>query len=616
MKALLRIIPLIKHERGSLVIATGCMVLYALSTSFFAFLSGPLLKFLFTGNLTDVLKDSEGQLRDGWKVFPADLLHTLEGLSPSDGALVIPGLLVLTAVVKGIGQAGQFYFVGKIAQSTLRRIRQDFFGSLLRQAPAFFNKRAHGDLLSRLTNDANHVEQALFYGLGPLVREPLVLLSLLSYLFYSDAQLALLTFITIPLAAVPLVRFTRWLKKVSTRGQIAQAEINSASYETLAGVQIVQSFSNEQQEAERLEAAGTRYYHQMLISYFIRAVRTPIMEILGALTLACLLAFLSHQVRENNADTAHYMSFLAAFFFMYDPLKRLGKVADFLATGDAAAERLLEITELEPTVQDAPDAVALPRFSEAVHFNNVEFAYTHKPVLQGLNLTLLAGQTVALVGASGSGKTTIANLLPRFWDIHSGQILIDRVPLDKVKLSSLRKQISVVNQETFLFNTSVHDNIAYGSPNASAEEVAAAAKAAHADHFVRELPEGYDTIVGERGVTLSGGQRQRISIARALLKDSPLLILDEATSALDIESEHHVQAALETLMKGRTTLVIAHRLSTVRNASRIAVISGGRVIEEGTHGELLPADGEYARLYKMQFGRNTAPTTPPEEAAS
>ena len=607
MKALRRITPHLRHERPSLIIAGVCMIVYALSTAFYAFISGPLLKFLFTGNLSDVLLNSQGELRSGWKIFPSEFIHTLQTLDATYAALFIPTLLVIAAILKGLGQAGQFYFLGRIAQGVLRRVRQGVFTNLLRQAPEFFNKRSHGDLLSRLTNDANHVEQAMFYGIGPLVREPLVLLFLLSYLFYSDPKLAMVTFITIPIAAIPLVRFTKWLKKVSTRGQVAQASINATSYEALAGVQVVQAFSSEAREATRLETAGWQYYRQMLTSYFIRAIRTPIMEVIGALTVAGLLAFLSYQVRENNADAAHYMSFLAAFFFMYDPLKRLGRVADYLATGEAAAERLLEITELTPSIKDAPHAVALPPFSQEVRFENVSFAYGTERVLHNLSLTLPAGQMVALVGSSGSGKTTIANLLPRFWDINEGSLRIDGVDIRDLQLSSLRSQLSIVSQDTFLFNTSIRDNIAYGVMDASDEAIVRAAQAAHAHTFIQNLPEGYDTVVGERGVMLSGGQRQRLSIARALLRNTPLLILDEATSALDIESERHVQAALETLMRGRTSLVIAHRLSTVRKADKIAVLKNGAVIEEGVHQELLDSGGEYAQLYTMQFDEEVLP---------
>tara|TARA_Y100001934_G_scaffold275214_1_gene369158 strand:- start:578 stop:1609 length:1032 start_codon:yes stop_codon:yes gene_type:complete len=325
------------------------------------------------------------------------------------------------------------------------------------------------------------------------------------------------------------------------------------------------------------------------------------MEILGAGALAGLLAFLTHQIRLNNADAAHYMSFMAAFFFMYDPIKKLGKVADYLAAGEAAGQRLLEIAECEPSIRNAPNAITMAPFNTSVNFENAIFAYDKENILNGFNLTIPRGSLVALVGPSGAGKTTVANLIPRFYDLKGGSLKIDGIDIRELELSSLRKQLSVVSQETFLFNASVSDNISYGSLERSDEDIRNAAKAAYAHDFISALPNGYETIIGERGITLSGGQRQRLAIARALLRNSPLLILDEATSSLDIESERFVQKALETLLHGRTSLVIAHRLSTIRRADHIAVLKNGSIVEEGTHEELLPANGEYARLYKMQF---------------
>ncbi|MCK5690243.1 ABC transporter ATP-binding protein, partial [Myxococcota bacterium] len=385
------------------------------------------------------------------------------------------------------------------------------------------------------------------------------------------------------------------------RGQNAQGDINAVSYEALAGVRVVQAFGTEKREAEKLDAAAGRYYQQMLRSYFIRAVRTPTMEIMGAFALAALLGFLGYRVRDTGADPAHFISFFVAIVMMYDPLKRLGRVSDYLAAGSAAGDRLFEVMDAPRDIEDAPDAIEAAPFQDKVVFENIHFAYNNEPVLRGISLQLKQGDIVALVGASGSGKTTLANLLPRFYDIKEGSLRLDDVELKTLKIDSLRKQISVVSQDTFLFNLSIAENIAYGSPKASEQDIVQAAKSAYADEFITRLENGYDTVIGERGMTLSGGQRQRVAIARSILRNAPILILDEATSALDIESERFVQNALEQLMKDRTSLVIAHRLSTVRRADIIYVLKEGQIAESGKHDELLAKGGEYARLYEMQF---------------
>lgn len=609
MTPLVRLLRYLRPELPALLAAYACMTALALTTAFLAFLSGPALNFVFSGNLQDILREHGGELRALWRWLPGNLVVQLEALDTHRAIWVVPGLLVATACLKGVAQTGQFYLLGSISQRMLKTVRMDAFAAMLKQSPAFYSRRAHGDLLSRLTHDANQVEQAFFYGAGPVLRDTLAILVLLGFCFATDSTLSLVTFITVPLAVLPLARFTRWLKRVSKGGQAAQGQINAVCYEALAGVRVVQAFGNEAHEQRRLEGASSAYCREMLVSYFIRAVRTPTMEILGSCALAGLLALLGYQVQSRGADPAHYISFFAAIVMMYDPLKKLGGVSDYLAAGAAAAERIFEIVDLPCPIEENPRAPALPRFTDAVRFENVHFAYEAAAVLQGVDLTLRSGELVALVGSSGSGKSTMANLLPRFYDAVGGRISLDGHDVRDVRLSSLRQQISVVSQDTFLFNASVADNIAYGSPHANPAAVRRAAVAAYADEFIARLPQGYDTVIGERGITLSGGQRQRLAIARALLRDAPLLILDEATSSLDIESERFVQAALDELLRGRTALVIAHRLSTVRHADVIAVLKEGRIVERGHHQELLTLGGEYARLYAMQFA-DTAEARP------
>ncbi|MBN1962433.1 MAG: ABC transporter ATP-binding protein [Deltaproteobacteria bacterium] len=586
------------------------MLVLGAATAAYAFLAGPALKFIFSGSIVDIIHHADGSLRSMWNWLPPSLLSELEKFAEQSALYMVPILIVIVAFIKGMAQTGQFYLMGKASQRVLLHLRSDAFDSMLKQSPSFFAKRAHGDLLSRLTNDANLVEQAIFYGITPAVREPLSVIFLLVYCFVTNPRLALFTFVIVPLAVLPLVRFSKWLKRVSHRGQTAQGDINAVCYEALAGVRVVQAFGTEKIENQRLEKSASRYFKQMLTSYFIRAVRTPTMEFLGAIALGSLLGLLGYRVRVLGDDPAQYISFFVAVVMMYDPLKKLGQVADYIATGGAAIERIYEIIDSPTDINDCATAYELPPFNNAIVFAGVNFSYNENPVLEYIDLTINRGQVVALVGRSGSGKTTLANLLPRFYDIKGGSLTIDGHALNKVTLASLRKQISVVSQDTFLFNTSIAANIAYGRPDASFDDIKQAAMAAHAVEFIEKLSQGYETVIGERGVTLSGGQRQRLAIARAFLRNAPLLILDEATSSLDVESEHHVQAALDELMTERTCLVIAHRLSTVRRADHIAVLKDGHIIERGRHQQLIELGGEYARLYDMQFQDEKPLATP------
>lgn len=611
---LLRMAALARPYAGLLALAYLCMVILNLTTVAYAALLGPALQFVFTGDITTMLRGPGGELRPLWSLLPTGALLHLELTVRQLGSWLLPALIVGLAVLKGIAQTGQFFLFGRASQHVLKHLRNRAFSALLSHPPAFFQARAHGDLLSRLGQDSLEVERAYFYGFGSLLRDTLAVAGLLGYLFYADWQLALITGITVPAAVLPLARFSRWMKRVSRRGQQAQGEMLAIAHEALAGAEVVQAFNREQHELQRLEHAATKYYRHMLRSYLIRASRTPVMEALGAVALAGLLVLLARHVHFGGGDPAHYVSFLGAIFLMYDPLKKLGKVSDYLAAGSAAAERMFELIDLPPAVTDAPHAVPLHPFSTApeamITFRDVSFGYRpNELVLQNVTLSIPRGHSVAVVGPSGAGKSTLARLLPRFYDLepHGGTITIGGQDIRHVTLASLRSQIALVTQDTFLFNCSARDNIAYGLPGASEQQIQEAARAAQAHDFILSLPQGYHTPLGERGVRLSGGQRQRIAIARALLRNAPILILDEASSHLDMESERALRGALERLMEGRTSLVIAHRLTTVQRANSIVVLRNGRIVEQGSHHDLLQQGGEYARLYAMQFEQTGAP---------
>jgi subfamily B ATP-binding cassette protein MsbA len=407
--------------------------------------------------------------------------------------------------------------------------------------------------------------------------------------------------VVFPLAVYPIVKFGRKLRSYSTRSQTSMAELSTILLETITGTRIVKAFNMEDYERKRFAKENRRLFGIQIKSVRVRAISHPLMEFLGGVGIACIVFYGGYNVIQGTATPGTFFSFLAALLMLYEPVKRLSGVNNTVQQGLAAAARIFEVLDTVPEVQDKPGARTLPAVSRGVEYQEVSFKYEEDWVLKNINLRIPAGEMVAFVGASGGGKTTLVNLLPRFYDVTAGRLLIDGVDIRDYRVESLRAMIGIVTQQTILFNETVRDNIAYGKKGQPPEEIVKAAQAAFADGFIRSLPRGYDTVIGEQGVKLSGGERQRISIARAILKNAPILILDEATSSLDSESEVEVQKALEYLMEGRTTLVIAHRLSTIRKANRIVVISSGEIVEVGTHEELMEKEGEYKKLYLLQF---------------
>ncbi len=458
--------------------------------------------------------------------------------------------------------------------------------------------------MSRILNDVNLVQGAVTDSVTGLLKDIFTIIGLLFVVFYRDWQLALIALVVFPMAVYPIVKFGRKLRSYSTRTQMTMADLSTLLLETISGTRIVKAFNMEDYERKRFSKMNEKLFQIMRKSFRVRAVSHPLMETLGGLGIAAIVFYGGYNVIQGAATPGTFFSFLAALLMLYEPVKRLSNVNNSIQQGLAGASRIFEILDTVPEIRSKPGARDLGPIREGIEFQNVSFKYEEDWVLKKIDLKIRAGEVVAFVGSSGGGKTTLVNLVPRFYDVNSGRIIIDGVDIREVTVESLRGKIAIVTQQTILFNETVEQNIAYGNIGQPHEKIVEAAEAAFAHNFIRNLPEGYRTLIGEQGVKLSGGERQRISIARALLKNAPILILDEATSSLDSESEVEVQKALEHLMRGRTTLVIAHRLSTIRKADRIVVISNGEIVEEGTHEELLEKDGEYRKLFLLQFINN------------
>jgi len=516
---------------------------------------------------------------------------------------LLPVALMAVSVLKGICGYGQSYLMIFVGSRVVTDIRQQLFGHLMRLPIGFHLKNPSSRMLSRVINDVNWIQNAVSGVLKDLFQQSLTFLVLLGVILYQNWRLALFSILVIPLSAYPMVRFGNQLRKIATAGQERTADMSTALQETLTGVRIVKGFTREDAEGRRFAGFNEAYFRTNMKSTQVSSITSPVLEAVGILGVAGIIWYGGSQVIQGAMTPGTFFSFLTAVFLMYTPIKRLASANNTIQQALAAADRVFTVLDVPTEAAQDTGTRGLDGVRSAIALQAVSFRYegVEAWALTDISLTVRPGEVLALVGSSGAGKTTLVNLIPRFHDPTAGAILIDGVDLREIRLSALRRQIGIVSQETLLFDDTVGNNIAYGKDEATEEAITDAARAAFAHDFIMKLPNGYDTLIGENGVRLSGGERQRLAIARALLRNPPILILDEATSSLDTESERMVQMALANLMKGRTTFVIAHRLSTVQRADRIAVLAGGRLVEVGRHEELLAKVGVYHRLHQMQF---------------
>jgi len=573
MELFKRILKLAKPHILKFILAMLCMLAVGVTVSALAFLVKPALDEIFLNKNASLLK---------W----------------------IPIVIILIYIIKGGCNYGQTILMSFIGLRVVTNLRNELYDHIQRQSLSFFTKSPTGILMSRITNDVNLIQGAVSEAVTSIMKDSFTLVGLTFVIFYRDWKLACIAAVVFPLTIYPIAKFGERMRRIATGTQVTMGSLTSLLQETISGTRIVKAFGMEGYEGRRFSKENENLFRLSMKAVSIRAMSSPFMEFLGGLGIAAIIFYGGYQVIQGVSTPGTFFSFLTALIMLYEPVKRLTNVNNTIQQGISAAVRVFAIMDMKPEIKNRENAVELPRISKEIEIRNMTFTYGDEPVLTNINLNIKSGEVVAFVGMSGGGKTTLVNLIPRFYDVTEGEILIDGHDIRDVTMESLRGQIGIVTQQTILFNDTVKNNIAYGDIKTSEQDIINAAKAANAYPFIKNLPEGFDTVIGEQGARLSGGERQRISIARALLKDAPILILDEATSSLDTESEIEVQEALENLMKGRTTLVIAHRLSTINNADRIIVLVDGKIVEKGTHDFLLAQKGEYFKLYNMQFREN------------
>ena len=519
---------------------------------------------------------------------------------------VIPAALILAYLLKGIFDYGQEYLMGYVGNRVVTDLRDALYRHTQRLSLSFFHKITTGMLMSRIANDIGVLQRSVSDAIAKVLMNCFLIIGLTAVAFYQNWRLACICFLILPWVMIPITRFGKKSKRYSRRSQEKIGHISTFLTETISGNRIVKAFCMERYENERFARENDRLFRIKVKTLKVNALSSPVIQSVGGLMAAATIYYGGSAVISGAITTGQFFSFIAALGMLYKPVQSMNKVNQQIQEGMAAAVRVFAIFDTMPDIADAPEATPMPLIQESLEFRNVVFGYEEKPVLRDVSFRVNAGQTVAIVGPSGAGKTTIANLILRFYDVKGGAVLVDGADIRERTIKSLRSQMAIVTQDTILFNDTVLNNIAYGSRNRSEQQIIAAARASFAHDFIEHLPQGYQTIIGEQGARLSGGQRQKIAIARAILREAPILILDEATSSLDSRSEKELQAALENLMRGKTTIMIAHRLSTVRNAHRIIVMSEGTIAEEGSHEELLQHKGLYYSMYTIQ-------STPPQK---
>ena len=568
-----RLLALIKENKLRLFLAMVCMLVIAVASSATAFLVKPVLDDIFFNKDTTMLK-------------------------------IIPLAVVLIYFLRGLGMYGQDYLMNYVGENIIKDLRNDLYNRIQDLPISFFHKEKTGVLMSRITNDVNIIKTMVSTAVTGSLKDSFTIVGLTFVIFYRDWKMALFAFIILPMAFFPIVEFGRRVRRISTGWQEAMADLNSFLHETFAGNKIVKAFGMESYEKKRFFNKTLDLFKLEMKGVIARSLSSPIMEFLGGLGIAFIIWYGGYKVITGSSTAGTFFSFMAAVLMLYDPVKKLSGLNNAIQQGLAAADRVFDIIEMEPDIKERVNPITIKRGPHRVTFENVFFKYDDVMVLKDINLDVNAGEVLALVGMSGGGKTSLVNLIPRFYEVTRGAIRIDGIDIRDVSISSLRDQMGIVTQDPILFNDSIRNNIAYGKWDATDKEIIKAAEAAYAYDFIQSFPNKFDTNIGELGGRLSGGEKQRICIARALLKDAPILILDEATSSLDAEAEMTVQRALENLMKGRTTFVIAHRLSTIDYADRIVVIVNGRVEEEGKQEELISMQGEFYKLYRMQYSND------------
>ncbi len=567
-----------KDSWGRLALSAVCSALVAGSTALMAYLVKPALD--------DVLIEKDRQM-----------------------LYLLPLAAIVVSFIRGMTAYWNDYLLSYVGQNIIRRLKNRLYGHMQALSLAFFQKERTGDLMSRITSDVSIVNSMFTSSITGGIRDGFLVISLAFVVFFMIPQLALFAFIVLPMAFYPIFRFGRRIRRVRKGAQEAVADMNAFLHETLAGSKIVKAFNMQGHEKKRFYKKTHKIFRLELKEARVKALSSPLMEFLGGLGAAFTIAYGGFKVIAGEYTAGTFMSFLVAVLVMYQPLKKISKLNIAVQRGLAAIDRIFDILERTSDIKEAPKPIMIAHRPHRVTYKNVDFKYDDEMVLKNINLEVQPGEILALVGTSGGGKTSLVNLIPRFYDVSGGAVLIDGIDLRDASISELRDQIAVVTQEPILFNDTVYYNIAYGNPAATASDIVKAAGAAYAHDFIERFPGGYETMIGELGGRLSGGQKQRICIARALLKNAPILILDEATSSLDSESETLVQKALVNLMKGRTTFVVAHRLSTISHADRIVVVADGQIVEEGKHNELLAHRGAYYKLYNMQFSNNNSNPT-------